>query len=726
MSVVVPVRNAEDFINDCLWSILRSRPRQVLVVDGRSTDRTLEAVRLIASQYASSSVDAATTTLEVIDDGGSGVAQARMLGIERAECDTVALIDADVVLRDDSLGALLEEFRGGSHVGLQATLLPESLSDDYWSRSLAEHQRIGRSRWWFSLCATLVDRDFMLANGLDVRIRSGEDIEFRYRMARFGSSLAVSRNVAVRHRFRGGFAEARHQWTEDGAGLAHLVRRNGMRAVFAFGIPAVGVVRGALFTLSRPSMLGYWICYLVFNYAAITTTLLSRQALTAPRRSSSDDVGSTMGLVWNSSALAAARVAPMTLGFVAWAVAARGFDARDVGLAAAALSAAVLISHLAASGQGNALILLLPRQGDDGWRMVRDGALLAGGAGFLVAVILAALAGLLGQDLDLLVASPLTLGLCVVLGVTTSLAFYYDFVAMARRRSHRALLRSVLQSSLFVAAVSVGAFASDGEDGLLWTLSGATIGASVSAMAGNWEERKRRPTHKSALVAGSTMRALTSNGLPNLLLTAASRAPMFALPFIITELVSPASNAAWYTAWMMSMVVWFVPNSAAASLQARLVLPAADRSPERQEILHALKTSAGLGFIAVFGVCSLGPVLLAQLGPVYQTATHALWILSAVLLPVMFSETWLALCRVRHQWVLAATICALAGLASLGASVVVAPAGLTAVAAAWLGGQTLVGLVAVAILAVNLRTSPQSAMTGAVTGSLPEGQAVGA
>ncbi len=44
ISVIVPVRNAEDFVDECLGAIVREKPREIIVVDGKSTDATLDAV----------------------------------------------------------------------------------------------------------------------------------------------------------------------------------------------------------------------------------------------------------------------------------------------------------------------------------------------------------------------------------------------------------------------------------------------------------------------------------------------------------------------------------------------------------------------------------------------------------------------------------------------------------------------------------------------------------
>src|SRR5437899_8049540 len=84
LSVVVPVRNAEHLIEECLASISRARPREIIVVDGMSTDGTPD----LARRYP----------VRIVDDSGRGVAAARAIGLELARCPWVALIDVDIVL----------------------------------------------------------------------------------------------------------------------------------------------------------------------------------------------------------------------------------------------------------------------------------------------------------------------------------------------------------------------------------------------------------------------------------------------------------------------------------------------------------------------------------------------------------------------------------------------------------------------------------------------------
>ena len=113
VTVVVPVRDGADFAEECLDSVLANRPDEVIVVDGGSSDGTLDAAR--------------RRGLRVVTHEGSGPASARMAGAALARNDVVVLLDVDVVLPDGALARWYDEFRAGDLAGLQADLAPESL-----------------------------------------------------------------------------------------------------------------------------------------------------------------------------------------------------------------------------------------------------------------------------------------------------------------------------------------------------------------------------------------------------------------------------------------------------------------------------------------------------------------------------------------------------------------------------------------------------------------------
>ncbi len=192
------------------------------------------------------------------------------MGVRAAACERVALVDADVVMGDGALAALLDEFAAGGYTGLQAGL--HSIGGPgYWGRALAHHHRTGRSRRWFGLVATVFERSVLLEHGLDERFLSGEDIELRRRLARNGARLGVSERTVVLHRFEDGFAFARGQWLADGGGLARTLDKEGWRGAGLLALPALAAARGIALSVARREMrfLAYYACYLVFNYAGM-------------------------------------------------------------------------------------------------------------------------------------------------------------------------------------------------------------------------------------------------------------------------------------------------------------------------------------------------------------------------------------------------------------------------------------------------------------------------
>jgi len=260
VSVVVPVRNAEHLIDDCLSSIARSHPRETIVVDGMSTDRTVE----IARSYCA----------RLLSDEGKGLPAARLLGAEAAASPLVALIDADVVLGEGDLQRLVSEFRTGGYAALQAGLRSVS-GGGYWGRALVHHHRTGRSRHWFGLVATIFQRDALLRHGFDPRFLSGEDIDLRWRLRQSDAKVDVSRTTVVEHRFGDTWEFAKGQWLADGHGSGRMISAHGLKAKLLLGLPLAAGLRGTLLSLARlqPQWIPYFLCFTAFNYVGLVREL---------------------------------------------------------------------------------------------------------------------------------------------------------------------------------------------------------------------------------------------------------------------------------------------------------------------------------------------------------------------------------------------------------------------------------------------------------------------
>jgi len=263
ISVVVPARNAAEFIDACLAAVRSNTPAEIIVVDGRSEDDTVE----IAGRYADS----------ILSDEGGGVAYARQMGAEAAKQPYVAFVDVDIELTDTALSELLDELKERKLEAIQAQLRSVG-GQDYWSRALVSHHRGGRSKHWFGLVASIFEREAFLHYGMDSAFSSGEDIELRYRLEKSGARIGLSEKVVVPHRFGSGFKFALGQWMADGSGLGRVVRKFGWPAAATLLIPAGGTVLGIGRSLLRqPQFVPYYALYGVCNYAGIVQGIFDKK-----------------------------------------------------------------------------------------------------------------------------------------------------------------------------------------------------------------------------------------------------------------------------------------------------------------------------------------------------------------------------------------------------------------------------------------------------------------
>jgi cellulose synthase/poly-beta-1,6-N-acetylglucosamine synthase-like glycosyltransferase len=105
VSIVIPAYNEEKNIAECLNSIFNldypSRKMEVIVVDDGSTDSTPKILRSYCLKYKN---------LKAINGKHEGKSESLNLGIKCAKHDLVMTLDADTVVRRDSLKALIKPF----------------------------------------------------------------------------------------------------------------------------------------------------------------------------------------------------------------------------------------------------------------------------------------------------------------------------------------------------------------------------------------------------------------------------------------------------------------------------------------------------------------------------------------------------------------------------------------------------------------------------------------
>ena len=101
VSVIVPVYNAEKYIERCLRSISNQsfQDIEVLVINDGSSDRSLD----VAKEYAKSDL-----RIKIFSQDNQGVSAARNLGIEKASGEYICFVDADDYIESTMIQKLLQ------------------------------------------------------------------------------------------------------------------------------------------------------------------------------------------------------------------------------------------------------------------------------------------------------------------------------------------------------------------------------------------------------------------------------------------------------------------------------------------------------------------------------------------------------------------------------------------------------------------------------------------
>ena len=85
VSVVICVKNVEKIIEPCLKSILENNPKEIIVIDGQSHDRTKEIAQLFNAY--------------VFSDEGKGLSYARRLGVIKSQGEYVLFLGPDNIIK---------------------------------------------------------------------------------------------------------------------------------------------------------------------------------------------------------------------------------------------------------------------------------------------------------------------------------------------------------------------------------------------------------------------------------------------------------------------------------------------------------------------------------------------------------------------------------------------------------------------------------------------------
>jgi len=199
VSIVVPVRNAERTVRDCITSLLQLEyppsHREIIVVDNGSSDASRSIIRGLP--------------VTLVIEPRRGPSWARNAGIDASGGDIIAFTDADCIVTDGWLRELVASFREDDGAfAVAGEVLP------FAPRTWAEHYMARRQSRW-QAAALRAPRPYMVTANVAFRRRTfdkigrfdprfpvGQDQDLSWRFFAAGLRCRYAPTAIVFHRHR--------------------------------------------------------------------------------------------------------------------------------------------------------------------------------------------------------------------------------------------------------------------------------------------------------------------------------------------------------------------------------------------------------------------------------------------------------------------------------------------------------------------------------------------
>jgi O-antigen/teichoic acid export membrane protein len=354
-----------------------------------------------------------------------------------------------------------------------------------------------------------------------------------------------------------------------------------------------------------------------------------------------DSVRRNWDVLRNAGSLLATTGVTSAMGFVYWAVAARLFSQRVVGYGSATLSAALLLGTIGMFGLGTLLIGELPR------RTLRRGSLVAAAllTSGLISVVLglgfAAIASSVSSTFALIAGTPLRALLVTFTVVVTAVSMVFDQATIGVFRGEMQLFRNFVASLAKLLLLPVTAIVLHDQFGAGITASYA-VGTALSLAAVAIHLRRTGAT-VLCRPDWSVLRGLGRTALAHNWLNLALQLPHTLIPVMVTIIISPSANAAFYVAWLLSGFVYLIPLHLSTVLFA---VAAANPRAIPRKLRLTLKVSVALGLPASIALALGSHLALRLFGASYvPVAALPLTILLLGYLPSIPKFHYIAVCR---------------------------------------------------------------------------------
>jgi O-antigen/teichoic acid export membrane protein len=351
-------------------------------------------------------------------------------------------------------------------------------------------------------------------------------------------------------------------------------------------------------------------------------------------------------ILGNAGALAGTTLITSALGFAYWGLAARMFPAEAVGVAAALLSAMILLASLSVLGLETLLLGELRRDPRAARSLFSSAALGAATTSAVVGLSLALILPYISTELGRVRESIGGVALFATGVCVTALSLVLDNALVGLLRGGLQLLRNAVQAvgKLGLLAVAGLALAAESETVIVGAWVIATL-ASLGVAAAL--PRLLAPSDEGWRPRWSVLLEVKGTALRHHALNVVIQAPFLLMPLVAAVQVSAVVAGYFYAAFMTATFLFILPLSLTTALYAL-------SNPERTIVTTTLRHTFGFSVvIATLGAGTLvlcAPFILRMFGAAYEDgATSSLRVLALAVFPLIVKNHYVTINRVRRR-----------------------------------------------------------------------------
>lgn len=194
VSVLIPMYQAEKYIEEAIRSVLsQSIPAEIVVVDDGSTDSSLAAARRCAE---------GNPRITVVSMPHRGQAAARNTALSHAHGEYILYVDADDLLTEQALEALMAGFEEDPDAGIVCAMCRDFISPELTEEE-ASVLKINPEPYYRMLsgCTMIRKEVYDLVGGFDESLPSSETAQWMLRMQDAGIRVHNTAYVTLMRRY---------------------------------------------------------------------------------------------------------------------------------------------------------------------------------------------------------------------------------------------------------------------------------------------------------------------------------------------------------------------------------------------------------------------------------------------------------------------------------------------------------------------------------------------